>query len=104
MRLEEIATEPIYLEAKKKWGAVSQILAAAEELAEASACLTRFVNGKIPKEEMKRVLTELADAEIMLEQMRYYFDSVEIDREKAVKLERLIDRLGMGPVCHESER
>lgn len=80
----------VFQMAKEQWGKDSQIRAAIEELCEASAALARFQNGKCAVDE---VYEELADAEIMLEQMRCYFSSVHIDVWKQKKLDRLKTKL-----------
>ncbi len=85
----------IYAAAKEIKGETSQVLVAAEEFSEAAAALCRHVNGKVRT--IQTVITELADAEIMSEQMRFYFDGAAIDAEKSMKLEALADLLGMKP-------
>jgi len=83
----------IFISASKHWGQTKQMIAAAEEFSEASAALLRVVNEKV--ESFHEVIEELADAEIMCEQMRYYFSEVEIDRVKKMKLEKLAEKLGV---------
>jgi len=84
------AKQKIYIDAKNQWGQHSQILAAIEELNEAAAALARFENNKC---NLDSVHEELADAEIMLEQMKLYFDGAEIEAWKQRKLKRLKERL-----------
>ncbi len=85
--------DKIYLEAKKQWGQNKQMIAAAEEFAEAAAALLRVVNEKV--ESLHEVYEELADVEIMSEQMREYFNPSIIDSEKDRKLEKVAKRLGL---------
>ena len=88
----------VYEKAKLAWREDKQIVAAIEELNECSAALARFINGKCSTRDVEE---ELADAEIMLEQMRLYFPSYSIDRIKKEKLARLERRLD--PIESESE-
>jgi hypothetical protein len=80
----------IYEAAAKEWGEKQQRIAAAEEFAEAAAVLARYHNGKC---HMDEVISELADAEIVSEQMRLYFSPQAIDEEKERKLLRLAEKL-----------
>ena len=79
--------DQIFKTAKEKNGDAVQILKAVEELNECAAKLAKYLAGEI--KHMDEVYTELADAEIMLEQMRYYFNPEYIDEEKEYKLTRL---------------
>ena len=76
----------IYLEAVAKWGVESQITLMVEESAELIKAIMKFFyrHGK-----KCIVVEELADVEIMCEQMRVIFDSQKIDVIKKQKLERL---------------
>lgn len=76
----------IYQKAIETFGSDHQIKVAIEELCEAAAALARYENGKC---EIDEVHEELADAEIMLEQMRLCFDQRKIDAWKELKLTRL---------------
>lgn len=80
----------IYAEAKEKWGVRSQAIAAAEEFSEAAAALCRHLNGKASDD---KVVDELADVEIMAEQMRHYYSPKDIDYRKDVKLKALAHKL-----------
>ena len=84
----------IFEAAKEQWGEKSQVIAAAEEFSEAAAVMCRYANDKLPKDCVD-IITELADAEIMCEQMRHYFNGALIDAEKDRKLKRLAGRLGI---------
>lgn len=82
--------QALYEKAKAKWGSGSQIIQAIEELTECAAALARWTNGKA---KLCDVYTELADAEIMLEQMRFNFGPEGIESEKEAKLNRLKGRI-----------
>lgn len=84
----------IFEAAKKQWGEKSQVIAAAEEFAEAAVVMCQYANGKRPVDSPD-IITELADAEIMCEQMRHYFNGALIDAEKTRKLRRLAEHLGI---------
>ena len=97
--MAELNPEEIYKQALKKWGFTSQVLMCAEECTElAQACFKtvrvtqckKFIN--IPD----NFYEELADVEIMIEQMREITGdrgSLTIDVIKKRKLSRLLDRL-----------
>jgi hypothetical protein len=74
----------LYREAIKLWGVDTQIDMMIEECAELIHSLLKFRRGF-----QVNVLTELADVEIMSEQMRFIFNPIGIDQEKAEKLKRL---------------
>ncbi len=79
--------EKIYSKARDKYGKEKQSIVAIEELNECGAALCRFLNSKCDLRELQE---ELADAEIMLEQMRlYYNEDGGIDTWKKFKLSRL---------------
>jgi len=85
--------EDIYKKAIDKWGNGSQIMMAIEECAEfikAASKLGREINGST----IDDVCSEIADVEIMMEQMRIIFPESAIDKYKEEKLKRLADRLG----------
>jgi len=80
----------LFMKAKVAFGETAQITQCVEELCELATALARYLNGK---GKTHQVIEELADAEIMLEQMRFYFDPQLIDGEKKFKLDRLQERL-----------
>ena len=79
----------LYSKAVLKWGVSAQIMMAIEELSELSVELCHWL--RINKESNKnKLVDELADVEIMLEQLKQMFnlfDDVRI--KKSHKLERL---------------
>lgn len=72
------------------WGEEFQIRLCQEELAEAIAVLNQYLRGRC---DMSRVAEELADSEIVLQEMRRIFDPITINAHKKVKLARLRDRI-----------
>lgn len=67
-----------------KKGYSNQVLKAAEELSELSQALCRFLQG-----EDHNVEEEIADVEIMLNQLKIMFDINDIEKWRDYKLKRL---------------
>lgn len=91
-----VEVDLIYITAIERWGRDAQMVKAAEEMAELSAVLLKYVN-LAPDDERdalkKRILDEMADVEIMLEQLGLIFgDNYD---EYLYKLWRLSRRLGI---------
>ena len=80
----------LYQRAIDKWGANLQIDMLMEECAELIAAINRWRRGRT---DVAVVAEEIADVEIMLEQMRLLFPEQVIEASKREKLERLADRL-----------
>jgi len=84
----------LYKRAIAKWGKDSQVFMMFEEIAELilSICHSRRSNKIVFKCDL---ISEIADVEIMLNQMKILFDitNYEIDLQKIRKLERLEKRL-----------
>jgi len=76
----------LYKEALAHWGRTGQMDMLVEECAELIQALQKFNHRHGGKE---NVIEELADVEIMCEQMRFIFDPIDINRIKDQKLERL---------------
>lgn len=76
----------IYEHAVKEWGVVSQMLKAIQECSELINSITRLIEGRDDKND---VASEVADVEIMCEQLRIMVGADKVDREKKLKLERL---------------
>ncbi|KXS45577.1 MAG: hypothetical protein AWU54_313 [Candidatus Frackibacter sp. T328-2] len=74
----------IYQKAIEKWGAESQFGMAQEEAAELIRAISKVLRGK-----ESNIEEEIADVEIMLEQLRLMLDEVKIEKEKQRKLNRL---------------
>ena len=92
-RLErEIKLDEVCMAAVEEFGYESQMLKAIEELAE----LSRAIAGAIvAPSDRNNVHEEIADVEIMLNQLRLMFDPNEIDEWKDSKLERLARMVGV---------
>jgi len=83
-----------YLAARETFGMDAQIAKTAEELSEASAAILRWRwSDRQSVSSRDQMAAELADAEIMLEQMRMIIPGHEIDFHRAEKLTRLKERL-----------
>lgn len=78
-----------------RFGRVNQIMKALEELAELQRALARDVPMDAPEDAEANVCEEIADAEIMLTQLRLLYDPLEINEWKASKLERLARMVGV---------
>lgn len=92
-----VEVDLIYITAIERWGRDAQMVKAAEEMAELSAVLLKCVNLAPDDAERdalkKRILDEMADVEIMLEQLGLIFGD---NYEKYLfKLWRLSRRLGI---------
>ena len=85
----------IYRAAVKKYGRVSQVLKAIEELAELARALARDLPLDAPQEAEVNVCEEIADVEIMLSQLWMFYDTAEIQEWKDSKLERLARMVGV---------
>ena len=79
--------------AVKKWGLDAQLLRTQEEAAELIVAISHFRRGRADGK--KEVLEELADMEIMLEQMRAALGDDAINNVSMKKIERLCDKLGI---------
>lgn len=71
-------------------GGKYQAMKAVEECAEMTAALMHFFSDRALMEE---VITEIADVQIMCEQLALMFGPAEVEREKQRKLERMKERL-----------
>ena len=80
----------LYKKAIEKWGELPQINMVYEECGELLTALARFLRGRASNPE---VITEIADVQIMMEQMAVLFGQFEVAAEKERKLERLKERL-----------
>ena len=83
----------VYKEALKQYGQEMQMVVAIEELAECQKEICKVLRGKGI---LDHLAEEIADATIMLEQLRLMHDIDELAcQEMDEKVERLSDRLGM---------
>lgn len=84
----------IYQAALDRWGADAQTLMVFEEMAELQKELCKNARGK---DNRGNIAEEIADVQIMLEQMIVLHDCRAMVRTyKAAKIERLQERLGLG--------
>lgn len=81
----------VYSNALSKWGAKSQIDMLFEEMAELQNAICKF--GR-KRNTLQDVVTEIADVQIMAEQMAILFGMDNVKEEKKRKLERLKRRIG----------
>ena len=85
-----MTNKELYEKAFNKWGD-KQLVVAIEELAELQKELTKALRGKPNR---GNIAEEIADVEIMVEQVRQYFNlGLSVDVVKKHKLERLEKRL-----------
>lgn len=82
--------EQIYKASIRLWGEPSQVLMAIEEMSELIKELTKWINKRTNIKD--KILEEMADVEIMLEQLRVIFDCDSyINEVKILKLQRLAE-------------
>lgn len=87
----------IYDRAVEQWGPEAQMIVALEELSECQKELCKVLRCK---GDMEHLAEEIADATIMLEQMRHWFGLNEpVCRKMDEKILRLEQRLGDGHQC-----
>ncbi len=78
--------EELYLAVLVKFGPAQQIDMLVEECGELIAAINRWRRGRT---NTLPVIEEIADVEILIEQMRVVFDPEQIDKAKRGKLDRL---------------
>lgn len=83
-------SEPLCQEAIDLWGIDAQVFMAIEEMAELTNALCKMKRGRTKPED---IITEIADVQIMMEQLRLFFGKEEVDTERNRKLVRLHDRM-----------
>ena len=81
----------VYCQALNKWGTESQIKMLFEEMAELQNAICKYSR---KRNNIYDVATEIADVQIMTEQMSILFGKELVDSEKERKFERLKNRLG----------
>lgn len=86
----EISPKQIYANAIMAFGAVGQIDMLHEEVGELLSALNKYKRGRATVEE---VVTEIADVQIMCEQMAFIFGPEAVAAEKERKLVRLQQRI-----------
>lgn len=81
----------VYNKAKATWGIDAQVTKAVEELAELQKELCKFL---LDDGNMAHITEEMADVEIMIEQLKLIFENKEaVKAVKKAKIQRLSDRL-----------
>lgn len=84
-------TGDLYAAAVKKYGKLSQLIMCMEEMAELTKEISKSIRGV---DNSSAISEEIADVEIMLEQLRViYQNRSEVDTIKADKLRRLAYRM-----------
>ena len=79
--------EIVYRKAIERFGKQNQLVKATEEMSVLSKELCKVLIGEM---DLLNVIEEIADVEIMLEQLRLIFNSnIDIERVKERKIERL---------------
>lgn len=89
----------VYSQALNKWGAESQKMMLFEEMAELQNAICKYSR---KRNNIYDVATEIADVQIMAEQMSILFGKDIVDSEKERKFERLKKHLGSAekPITH----
>lgn len=97
----------LYVMALLQWGEGPQIAMALEEMCELSHALLKYwrspYKGVDPKI-FDKIHEEIADVEIMMEQLRLIFASPAIDKWKQIKIDRMEERLSEKTVKRETEQ
>lgn len=79
--------EIVYRKASEQFGKVQQITKAIEEMSELQKELCKVLIGEI---DLLNIIEEIADVEIMIDQLRMIFNSDrDIEKVKTMKIERL---------------
>lgn len=86
----DITEKSIYEKALEKWGIETQILMCIEELSELIHALVKY-GRKINGSSKDKIAEEIADVELMIEQMKVAFNIQKLDIEnlKLKKIQRL---------------
>ena len=79
-----------YKHAIEKYGIEPQLRQLQEECAELIVAINHYCRDNT---KVQGIIEEIADTEIMIEQMRLHFSSAMIDAIKEIKIERLEERI-----------
>ena len=82
--------QELYRTAIRTWGKEGQIDMFHEEVGELLSALNKYKRGRVKAEE---VITEIADVQIMVEQLAEMFGTINVRHEKLRKLSRLAIRV-----------
>lgn len=88
--------EKVYMAALETYGEEAQITIMFEEMSELQKELCKYLRSAYPRniEIVAHIAEEIADVEIMLEQMKLLFEiDNAVEKFKSVKVERLKERL-----------
>lgn len=96
----------VYSEALGKWGLRNQFLVAIEEMSEVQKAITKVIRAREDEDLaalfgglVENLIEEIADATIMLEQLRYFLSvDEEVDEMIDKKILRLKERTSNGSV------
>jgi len=92
LKFQYLDKTKLYKKAIKAWGNASQLLMAVEEMAELTQAISHLLRDRNYAE--SEVIEELADVEVMCEQLRVIIDKNDkIDKIKEGKLARLSEML-----------
>lgn len=82
--------QDLYRQTIQRWGTEGQIDMFHEEVGELLSALNKYKRGRVPAND---VITEIADVQIMAEQLAEMFGGVAVQNEKLRKLDRLARRV-----------
>lgn len=82
--------QELYNNAIQRWGIEAQVDMFHEEVGELLSALNKYKRGRVGKD---AVVTEIADVQIMAEQLATWFGEDEVRKEKEYKLNRLARRV-----------
>ncbi len=80
----------IYKETIEKWGVMSQIGMANEEMGELITSLNQYFRNRVDEE---AVAEEIADVILMMQEMAYIFGRDKVIKWYNIKKQRVVDRL-----------
>ena len=84
----------LFAEARKQWGVKSQLVMGVEECAELQKEICKVYRGDQSLERMHKLAEEIADVELMCDQLEYMFGLAnEIQIKRTEKLNRLAELL-----------
>ena len=86
MTRDEVAYMAVYI-----FGKHSQMQMAIEEMSELTKAICKYFRYPMDKEVIENIVEEIADVQIMIDQMKMIFDdTTNIERKKRERLEKLI--------------
>jgi len=91
VEVRDVSTREIFIEAVRRWGKDAQIGMVHEEIGELLQAINKYKRGKVG---LIEIAEEIADVEIMVEQLKGIYDLHDIVKtEKLYKLERIARKL-----------